>query len=176
MLEGQRQALETGDEPGEIGHLGANMKRLHDNNLAILAQLRTALRTDVLTQIGNRRYFQLMGESWLAGKPDGRGIALLYFGLDHFKSVNDRFGHEVGDELLQAVARQTQQQLEAYQTGNELVFTRLAGDEFAILLRGPAAETDALALGQQLQQNHDNGTLVGERRYAVTLSLSLIHI
>ncbi|WP_288471585.1 GGDEF domain-containing phosphodiesterase [uncultured Pseudomonas sp.] len=173
VLEGQRQALETGDEPGEIGHLGANMKRLHDNNLAILAQLRTALRTDVLTQIGNRRYFQLMGESWLAGKPDGRHIALLYFGLDHFKSVNDRFGHEVGDELLQAVARQTQQQLEAYQAGNELVFTRLAGDEFAILLRGPAAATDALALGQQLQQNHDNGTLVGERRYAVTLSIGL---
>ncbi|MCI0998404.1 GGDEF-domain containing protein, partial [Pseudomonas corrugata] len=63
VLEGQRQALETGKEPGEIGHLGANMKRLHDNNLAIQAQLRTALRTDVLTQIGNRRYFQLMGES-----------------------------------------------------------------------------------------------------------------
>ncbi|MDR6228499.1 diguanylate cyclase (GGDEF)-like protein [Pseudomonas sp. SORGH_AS199] len=173
VLEGQRQALETGDEPGEIGHLGANMKRLHDNNLAILAQLRTALRTDVLTQIGNRRYFQLMGESWLAGKPDGRRIALLYFGLDHFKSVNDRFSHEVGDELLQAVARQTQQQFEAYQADNELVFTRLAGDEFAILLRGPAAATDALALGQQLQQNHDNGTLVGERRYAVTLSIGL---
>ncbi|MDR6180315.1 MULTISPECIES: putative bifunctional diguanylate cyclase/phosphodiesterase [unclassified Pseudomonas] len=173
VLEGQRQALETGDEPGEIGHLGANMKRLHDNNLAILAQLRTALRTDVLTQIGNRRYFQLMGESWLAGKPDGRRIALLYFGLDHFKSVNDRFSHEVGDELLQAVARQTQQQLAAYQADNELVFTRLAGDEFAILLRGPAAATDALALGQQLQQNYDNGTLVGERRYAVTLSIGL---
>lgn len=173
VLEGQRQALETGDEPGEIGHLGANMKRLHDNNLAILAQLRTALRTDVLTQIGNRRYFQLMGESWLAGKPDGRRIALLYFGLDHFKSVNDRFSHEVGDELLQAVARQTQQELAAYQADNELVFTRLAGDEFAILLRGPAAATDALALGQQLQQNYDNGTLVGERRYAVTLSIGL---
>ncbi|UUW71165.1 putative bifunctional diguanylate cyclase/phosphodiesterase [Pseudomonas oryzihabitans] len=173
VLEGQRQALETGDEPGEIGHLGANMKRLHDNNLAILAQLRTALRTDVLTQIGNRRYFQLMGESWLAGKPDGRRIALLYFGLDHFKSVNDRFGHEVGDELLQAVARQTQQLLEAYQAGNELVFTRLAGDEFAVLLRGPAAATEALALGQRLQQNYANGTLVGERRYAVTLSIGL---
>jgi len=173
VLEGDRQSLEMPREPGEIGHLGANMKRLHDNNLAILAQLRTALRTDVLTQIGNRRHFQLMGESWLAGKPDGRGIALLYFGLDHFKSVNDRFGHEVGDELLQAVARQTQQLLEAYRAGNELVFTRLAGDEFAILLRGPAAATDALALGQQLQQSYDNGTLVGERRYAVTLSIGL---
>lgn len=173
VLEGQRQALETGDEPGEIGHLGANMKRLHDNNLAILAQLRTALRTDVLTQIGNRRYFQLMGESWLAGKPDGRRIALIYFGLDHFKSVNDRFSHEVGDELLQAVARQTQHLLEAHQVDNELVFTRLAGDEFAILLRGPAAATDALALGEQLQQNYANGTLVGERRYAVTLSIGL---
>ncbi len=173
VLEGQRLALEDSREPGEIGHLGANMKRLHDNNLAILAQLRTALRTDVLTQIGNRRYFQLMGESWLAGKPDGRTIALLYFGLDHFKSVNDRFGHEVGDELLQAMARQTQQLLAAYQERNEVVFTRLAGDEFAILLRGSAAATDALALGEELQRNYDSGTLVGERRYAVTLSIGL---
>ncbi|KTT42990.1 c-di-GMP phosphodiesterase [Pseudomonas oryzihabitans] len=173
VLEGQRQALEASREPGEIGHLGANMKRLHDSNLAILAQLRTALRTDVLTQIGNRRYFQLMGESWLGEKPDGRSIALLYFGLDNFKLVNDRFGHEVGDDLLQAVAQQTQLMLAAYQARNEVVFTRLAGDEFAILLRGQQAAADALALGEQLQRHYDNGTLVGERRYAVTLSIGL---
>ncbi|KUM39667.1 putative bifunctional diguanylate cyclase/phosphodiesterase [Pseudomonas sp. EpS/L25] len=173
VLEGQRQALENSEEPGEIGHLGANMKRLHDSNLAILARLRTALRTDVLTQIGNRRYFQLMGESWLAEKPDGRAIALLYFGLDHFKLVNDRFGHEVGDELLQAVAQQTQLAVAPYREGNEVVLTRLAGDEFAILLRGQKAADDALALGEQLQRHYDNGTLVGERRYAVTLSLGL---
>ncbi|KTT58509.1 c-di-GMP phosphodiesterase [Pseudomonas oryzihabitans] len=173
VLEVQRQALEASREPGEIGHLGANMKRLHDSNLAILAQLRTALRTDVLTQIGNRRYFQLMGESWLGEKPDGRSIALLYFGLDNFKLVNDRFGHEVGDDLLQAVAQQTQLMLPAYQARNEVVFTRLAGDEFAILLRGQQAAADALALGEQLQRHYDNGTLVGERRYAVTLSIGL---
>ncbi|KTS75542.1 c-di-GMP phosphodiesterase [Pseudomonas oryzihabitans] len=173
VLEGQRQALEASREPGEIGHLGANMKRLHDSNLAILAQLRTALRTDVLTQIGNRRYFQLMGESWLGEKPDGRSIALLYFGLDNFKLVNDRFGHEVGDDLLQAVAQQTQLMLPAYQARNEVVFTRLAGDEFAILLRGQQAAADALALGEQLKRHYDNGTLVGERRYAVTLSIGL---
>jgi diguanylate cyclase (GGDEF)-like protein len=173
VLEGQRQALDDTREPGEIGHLGANMKRLHDSNLAILAQLRTALRTDALTQIGNRRHFQFMGELWFDERPDGRTIALLYFGLDHFKSVNDRFGHEVGDELLQAVARQTQRVIDTYRERNELVFTRLAGDEFAVLLRGPTAAADGLALGDQLQRLYDNGTLVGERRYAVTLSLGL---
>ncbi|WP_295519533.1 GGDEF domain-containing phosphodiesterase [uncultured Pseudomonas sp.] len=173
VLEGERQALDDNEEPGEIGHLGTNMKRLHDSNLAILARLRTALRTDVLTEIGNRRYFQLMGESWLGEKPDGRSIALLYFGLDHFKLVNDRFGHEVGDELLQAVAQQTERVIAPYREGNEVVFTRLAGDEFAILLRGETAARDALALGEQLQRHYANGTLVGERRYAVTLSLGL---
>ena len=173
VLDGERQSLETPQEPGEIGHLGGNMKRLHDNNLTILTQLRNALRTDPLTQIGNRRHFQLTGEQWLAEDADPTTIALLCFGLDHFKSVNDRFGHAAGDALLRALAQRTQGLIDTQPEFGGAVFTRLAGDEFAILMRGERAGLHALQLGEQLQRAHHHGTLLGERRYAVSLSLGL---
>ena len=174
VLAGTRQSLEMPQEPGEIGHLGSNMKRLHDRNLAILAQLRSALRTDSLTQIGNRRHFQLTGEQWLAERRTvGTPIALLYFGLDRFKAVNDRFGHEAGDALLRALAQRTQELIDRQAELGEAVFTRLAGDEFAILLRGVGADCHAQELGEQLQHAYRHGALLGERRYVVTLSLGL---
>lgn len=73
------------------------------------------------------------------------GIAIHYVDLDGFKSVNDRFGHPVGDEVLISVA---QRMLSAVRDGD--VVARLGGDEFAVLQSGIAGPAAAQALGRRL--------------------------
>jgi diguanylate cyclase (GGDEF)-like protein len=97
---------------------------------------------DPLTGLANRRCF-LDELDRVLGSPEtmGRGGAVLYMDLDGFKSVNDKLGHAVGDELLQRIA----QGLQARLRGSDVV-ARLGGDEFAILhRRAGRAQAEALA-------------------------------
>ncbi|WP_157808947.1 diguanylate cyclase [Halomonas sp. 141] len=64
---------------------------------------------------------------------------LLFIALDDFKPVNDRFGHGVGDQLLQAVAQRLRQRLH----GGDRV-GRIGGDEFVAMLGGPVGAEEAL--------------------------------
>ena len=60
---------------------------------------------DPLTGLGNRKAFdEQLGQALLRAGSGGSELALLYLDLDRFKEVNDRFGHDVGDALLKAVA------------------------------------------------------------------------
>ncbi len=85
--------------------------------------------TDSLTQVHNRTYFssQAGRELSLAAR-QGYPVSLLLIDLDHFKLVNDRFGHLTGDELLKACARAIGQSLR-----REDILGRLGGDEFMVL-------------------------------------------
>ncbi|THF68403.1 diguanylate cyclase [Deinococcus sp. Arct2-2] len=86
--------------------------------------------TDVLTGLPNRAQFMLELERELA-RIDRQGhVALGFVDLDGFKSINDRYGHQAGDELLVQVAAR----LTGVVRGSDLV-ARLAGDEFVLLLR-----------------------------------------
>lgn len=81
---------------------------------------------DDLTGVGNRRL--LKNHFWMKRRQE-EPVSLLYLDLNGFKSINDRYGHETGDEVLRIVA----QRLEKNVRPNELV-ARLGGDEFAVLL------------------------------------------
>lgn len=85
---------------------------------------------DPLTGVANRNLFHEKFEDALnQGKRENKLVALLLFDLDHFKNVNDSFGHPVGDELLIYV---TERLIEA--TRETDTVARLGGDEFAIIL------------------------------------------
>jgi diguanylate cyclase (GGDEF)-like protein len=95
---------------------------------------------DSLTGLLNRRRFEEEFEGQLAEQQRlGRGGALLWLDLDHFKDINDTLGHRVGDELLKLVAQALRKATRRYS-----VTARLGGDEFAMLI--PAAQ-EAEALG-----------------------------
>jgi len=86
--------------------------------------------TDELTELPNRRAFNSRVEQELARS--GRNpydVAVLMVDVDEFKAVNDQFGHEVGDQVLRAVAK-------AMRSGSRVedVLARLGGDEFALML------------------------------------------
>jgi diguanylate cyclase (GGDEF)-like protein len=110
----------------------------------LLQRAERAASTDALTGVANRRTFDATLERlMLAWTAAGRPFALVLVDVDHFKSINDRFGHQVGDEALQAVAR-----VLAGVARPDDVAARYGGEEFALLL----PDTDALAAATIAEQ------------------------
>jgi diguanylate cyclase (GGDEF)-like protein len=107
----------------------------------IVVMEREVARTDFVTGIPNARAFSEMVRSELARcKRTGAPTSLAYLDVDHFKDVNDRFGHDAGDRLLREVSESLVRELRT----SDLV-ARLGGDEFAVLLTG-AGEREACAV------------------------------
>ena len=101
--------------------------------------------TDEMTGLGNRRHLMGTLEQFFAGAEaqshDDRRLAMLLIDLDHFKEINDSFGHPVGDEILKMFGPRLQGMLRRSD-----VLARLGGDEFGILLTGAdAAHATSLA-------------------------------
>jgi diguanylate cyclase (GGDEF)-like protein len=93
-------------------------------------QLKQLAHHDSLTGLPNRLYFQQqLSSSIQLALQHQKIIALMFIDLDNFKTVNDCFGHDYGDEVLQVVSTRMQQVLREHD-----VLCRLGGDEFAVLL------------------------------------------
>lgn len=110
------------------------------------AQLRRLALTDSLTGLSNRRHFFDRGAQELrrAARYD-RPLAMLMLDIDHFKAVNDRYGHEAGDTVLRDLA----QRLRGALRDSDLV-GRIGGEEFAALLPETTAE-EAVVLAERLR-------------------------
>ena len=102
-------------------------------------RLRELTRVDPLTGLLNRNGFdEHLRDCTERAQRDEELLALLYIDLDHFKQVNDRHGHPVGDELLKIFAKRMRN---AVRPGDAVA--RLGGDEFAIVLAGLKAPSNA---------------------------------
>jgi diguanylate cyclase (GGDEF)-like protein len=109
---------------------------------------RTAAMIDPLTGIANRRSFlNDATELMTRGTGAAHSTAVLLMDLDHFKSINDRFGHAVGDRVLQIFAESTRETIRAAD-----LFGRLGGEEFAAVLRNVKRE-DAIALAENIHRH-----------------------
>jgi len=116
-------------------------------------QLLRESQTDYLTRLGNRRWFFEQGARIIEGGA-GRGpVAVLAFDLDQFKAINDRYGHQTGDQVLKFFADSARCVL-----GDDVLLARIGGEEFAALLSGLDARR-ATVLGAAVAQ-----------RFAVTVS------
>jgi diguanylate cyclase (GGDEF)-like protein len=111
------------------------------------ARLRRSGLTDVLTGWHNRRYLQArLREEIARARRDLRSLACLMLDIDHFKSVNDNWGHAAGDAVLREVAQRIESQVRASD-----VAVRFGGEEFVILL--PNTDTnDALRLAERIRK------------------------
>ena len=101
---------------------------------------------DALTDLPNRVLLGEWIERALKRLEPGRGLAVHYIDLDHFKTVNDTLGHPVGDELLLLVADRLRRNVRE----NELV-ARVGGDEFAVVQIGIAEPGEAAALARRIR-------------------------
>jgi diguanylate cyclase (GGDEF)-like protein len=106
---------------------------------------KTAAMTDALTGLFNRRAFfeAAEGLNVQLGRKGG-SISILVFDLDHFKSVNDKFGHAIGDEVLKLFAITAVRNMRA----NDMI-GRLGGEEFAAVL--PATAAEAAIVGERVR-------------------------
>ncbi|HET7409078.1 MAG TPA: diguanylate cyclase, partial [Paracoccaceae bacterium] len=109
--------------------------------------------TDYLTGLANRRVFELALEELFSGPGGAKAGAIALIDLDHFKGINDRYGHPVGDDVLTLFADRMRRVV-----GGAGLAARLGGEEFGILL--PAADAEeAAAVCEALRQAVADGSL-----------------
>ncbi|MDP5238855.1 diguanylate cyclase [Uliginosibacterium sp. 31-16] len=126
-FEGRVQALPFAIEGEEaVVWVASNITARHELEL----QLRRQSETDALTGLCNRRHFeQVAATECERAQRYGHPISLLIFDVDHFKSINDGCGHEIGDRVLQQVALAVKGC-----TRDSDLLTRWGGDEFTVLM------------------------------------------
>ena len=128
------------------------------------ARLTHLATTDHLTELGNRRWFFSQGAEMIAGAQGD--LALLAFDIDHFKSINDRFGHATGDKVLKSFARVLREVV-----GPDALLARIGGEEFAIMLPGRDGAA-ARRIGQAVLDGFADSAVVSRTGVAVSATVS----
>ncbi|MDN6859314.1 diguanylate cyclase [Pseudomonas sp. CAN2814] len=161
----------------------AHPKRLDDGSLIwhgfitditerkrIEAELQLLATTDYLTQLPNRGHFMQLIEAELGRVQRNveRSAAILMCDIDHFKSINDRWGHAVGDEALRHFAGILARAIRRIDFAG-----RMGGEEFAVVL-GDADIASAETFAQRLQQQlADQPLMHGGQRIPLTISIGV---
>jgi len=133
------------------------------------AKLRTIASTDTLTQLANRRTFQAALTRALAhAQRNGSSLCLAMLDVDFFKQVNDRYGHDAGDEVLKHVATILRK---AARSGD--LPARIGGEEFVVLMHDCSA-AQALVAAERIRAALEAETCVTDAlAIAVTASLGI---
>lgn len=125
-----------------LAEIEAHQTQLRQENKSLSHQA----NHDSLTGLPNRAYFRRRLNRLLQdAETNGTRVGVLYLDNDHFKSINDRFGHATGDALLVEVAQRVTAQLRE----TDLV-ARLGGDEFAVLLSPLQNDDDAVRIADKI--------------------------
>jgi diguanylate cyclase (GGDEF)-like protein/PAS domain S-box-containing protein len=134
------------DSTGQITHYVAVLR-----DITVRKQLEKEVAQlaffDTLTQLPNRRLFNdRLTQSVARAQREQSSLALMFIDLDKFKPINDTYGHEAGDLVLQTVARRIESALRASDTA-----ARVGGDEFLVLLPDLQTSADALAVAEKIR-------------------------
>lgn len=131
--------------------------------------MREMAMRDPLTKVYNRRYFmELLYKEINYSVRIRQPISCVLIDIDFFKKVNDQFGHQAGDLVLQTVAQRIQKELRVYDA-----FARYGGEEFVIMLR-TATLDNALILAERLRKFVENLEIVYEgKNIPVTVSMGV---
>ena len=135
-----------------------------------LEEARDNARRDPLTELPNRRAFE---EAYAAQTATGERICLAICDIDHFKSVNDRFGHAVGDRVLKAIAEAL-----GIACSGHLV-ARYGGEEFAVLFAGVTLDkaraildTARAAVAAKRYKLRENDAPLGEVTFSAGITVA----
>jgi diguanylate cyclase (GGDEF)-like protein/PAS domain S-box-containing protein len=124
---------------------------------------------DSVTDLANRALFRDRVEHALSRRGNGsRSLAVLFLDLDDFKNINDTFGHDAGDRVLQTISRRLRSGLRKGDTA-----ARLGGDEFAVLLEDVAHETGISEIVAQLLESITAPLWLDGREASVECSIGI---
>lgn len=133
------------------------------------AELSRVANFDALTGVPNRRLLaDRLGQAILHAQRSGKMLAVCYIDLDGFKEVNDRFGHEVGDQLLVDITRRLQEALRAGDT-----LARLGGDEFVLLFNDLEEAIECFQILDRVMDTIAAPMRFGSRQVGVSASIGV---
>jgi diguanylate cyclase (GGDEF)-like protein len=133
----------------------------------VFTALREERNHDSLTNLLNRRAFQEAAELRLAD-PQMAPVSVLVGDIDHFKHINDTWGHDCGDRVLQAVAGTLQQHVR-----NDDLVSRFGGEEFVLLLmRTTPQEAEGVAQRIRAQLSEDGYVLAAGQRLTISFGIA----
>ncbi len=150
-----------------LEHLAAVLATCLDTTIA-QEKLKQAGLTDALTGVNNRRFFdQRLNEEISRAQRLQSSVSCLFIDIDHFKVVNDSFGHETGDVVLTKVAELIRAQLR-----NIDVVARYGGEEFAVLLE-QSGQDYAEEVAERIQHSISETTFVDGENCSLTVSIGV---
>jgi diguanylate cyclase (GGDEF)-like protein len=129
-----------------------------------------ALRDPLTGSFNRRAFYPLFQKESDRSRRLGAGLALIFFDIDHFKRLNDAYGHQTGDRVLEQLARRVQHTLREH----DLLF-RWGGEEFVVLLPH-SSESEAVTVAERIRQAVSDEPLVRSdvpQPLRVTLSLGV---
>lgn len=140
------------------------------NNALSHERLQRVAAIDPLTGLYNRRFgLERLSQDFSRSVRSKEPLGAVLFDIDHFKAVNDTYGHEAGDEVLKSVADAVKAVL---REGDTLM--RYGGEEFLAILPG-AGEADVGQLGERIRRVVESTTVMfGQQRISVTTSLGAV--
>lgn len=154
------------DEFGELSRAFftlSQQRREAENTLIALT------RTDTLTGLYNRRMFEETMVTALArARRNKQQLALAYLDIDHFKHVNDTYGHGTGDQVLMEFARRLRLAVRTTDT-----VARLAGDEFVVIFENLVDDTETSELAKKILIKIQPAFALGELSITITTSIGI---
>ncbi|RJQ40257.1 MAG: sensor domain-containing diguanylate cyclase [Nitrospiraceae bacterium] len=131
--------------------------------------LKRVANYDMLTGLPNRVLFnELLSHAVVQAKRDKKKLAVMFLDLDNFKTVNDTYGHDIGDMLLQEVAQRLKECIRQSDT-----VSRLSGDEFAVILNQIGDISNAVFVAQKILLAHSNLFYPGGFKIKVGVSIGI---
>jgi len=133
-------------------------------------ELEKQARRDALTHAYNRRGFnELADREWARARRRNEALSLIMVDIDHFKKINDQYGHAIGDQVLAETSGRIQEVLRA-----EDLWARFGGEEFVAMLPATAIE-DAVIVAERVRQSISEVpfvTAIGELRITVSIGVA----
>lgn len=176
VMDSNRSNIDPPDSADEIGRLGRKFHSLYQQLHKAFRETHTQSRTDALTRLPNRTAFYEIATKQLAeAEKESSTVNIVYIDLDNFKFVNDKFGHEVGDELLKTVASRLKHIVThcmEEETRHSANVFRLSGDEFIVMLPGLKTE-QASQLCQKILNLFTDGYHFELGNFPVTASVGI---
>lgn len=175
VMEYQKENISPTESRSEIGQLSKKFYVLFEQLQNNLKKTHEMAITDTLTSLPNRfRFYEYAKSALIKAEQDKRFVSLIYIDLDNFKFVNDKLGHEAGDDLLCFLANDLQRLIKPIlQSQGGCMVSRLSGDEFAIVLTHKVAVDEADDLAQSVVALFERGYQSDHYYFPVSASMGI---
>lgn len=132
------------------------------------SELSALVNQDMLTSLYNRHYFMLCLDDTLKNMGKNELVAILLIDVDRFKTINNTFGHDVGDKILIDLSRRLTKW-----NNCGAVIARLGGDEFAVMVIGEYTQKDIEDLYTEMITSCSKPINIGDRELILTMSVGI---